>query len=80
MHLDTVVSQFTMSQERFQAHYYTTDTHCSILFSLFIFMTLIFLKNLSLSTLKKWSDSSKSGSELIQNSQITKIYVNEVNY
>ena len=31
---DTVVSPFTISQKRFQA----TDTHCSILFCLFIFI------------------------------------------
>ena len=46
---DTVVSPFTISQKRFQV----TDTHCSILFRLFIFMTLVFLRNLSLSTLKR---------------------------
>ena len=67
MHRDAVVSPFIISQKRFQAYYYTTDTHCSILFCLLIFMTLVFLKNLSLSKLKKRSDGSKSGSELIQN-------------
>ena len=41
MNRETVVSPFTNSQKNFQAYYYTTDTHFSIIFCLFWIMCRI---------------------------------------
>ena len=61
MHRDTAGFLFTIFQNCFKAYYYTTDTYYSILFCLLVFVTLLSVKKLSLSTLKNRFDSSNTG-------------------